>query len=222
MVFYHRLWWMFVPFIWDFDVNVFADIPVYIWCNLVMSVYIFCLGKFRASRCYVTYCLLESPNFLLYSSSTSPSWSLLGYFSCISFSFHLCFGCSWTSCCTFFFTFFACVVLGFTFSYFQFWVLVVLSCILLPVLQLSISSFLFFVSIVAIFRSGSSLQVRYVFNPTVVNLPVVTSCIRLPPPPLSSSSYYYNTIQCIYNFLSLKAFVCKDLLILYTWSRQHL
>ena len=55
LVFYHRIWLMLIPFIWDIDVKVSADIPVYICCNLVISVYLFCLGKFRASRCYVSW-----------------------------------------------------------------------------------------------------------------------------------------------------------------------
>ena len=74
---------------WDFNVKVSADIPVYICCNLVMSVYIFCLGKFRASSCYVIYCFLESSTY-----STAGIWAIF-----YDFYLHVCCLESLILCC---------------------------------------------------------------------------------------------------------------------------
>ena len=50
LVFCHINWFMFVVFILYFDVIVFADCPVEICCSFIVSLYVLCLGTFRASR----------------------------------------------------------------------------------------------------------------------------------------------------------------------------
>ena len=52
---------MFVVFILYFDVIVFVYCPVEICCSFNVSLYVLCLGKFRASGDNVVNCLLKLP-----------------------------------------------------------------------------------------------------------------------------------------------------------------
>ena len=51
---------MFLPFFCNFNVVVLADVPVHICCDLVVSVQVLRPGYYRASRCDVVHCFLES------------------------------------------------------------------------------------------------------------------------------------------------------------------
>ena len=52
---------MFVVFILYFDVIVFAYCPVEICCSFIVSLYVLCLGKLRASGDKVINCFLKLP-----------------------------------------------------------------------------------------------------------------------------------------------------------------
>ena len=61
LVFCQGSWFMFVVFILNFDVIVFAYCPVDICCSFIVSLYVVCLGKFRASGDKVVNCFLKLP-----------------------------------------------------------------------------------------------------------------------------------------------------------------
>ena len=52
---------MFVVFILCFDVIVFAYCPMEICCSFIVSLYVLCLGKFKASGNKVVNCFLKLP-----------------------------------------------------------------------------------------------------------------------------------------------------------------
>ena len=152
MVFYHWLWLMFEPFIWDIDVKVSADITVYIWCNLVCVyilswqvqgiqicdllllgiVHIFgtwichfwwfslaCILFWELDLVLLQLDLLSLISVCTFQPSIALFFILISILESLrifsmhlnSFSLHLSLSCSCTSCCAFFFTYFAYIVL---------------------------------------------------------------------------------------------------------------
>ena len=80
LVFCHINWFMFVVFILYFDVIVFADCPVEICCSFIVSLYVLCLGKFRASRDKVVNCFLKLPTISAHWVGAIFSIYLYSYF----------------------------------------------------------------------------------------------------------------------------------------------